>query len=312
MAEHADHSTPSSASSGSGALAALFEHLSIQYPTNKEPVVQSLSISVPAGARVVVAGESGGGKSLLIRSLLGMAPVASGRVLVGGVDVARASGRDLAAVRRRIGVLFQDPVGSLDPGWNALALVSEAVRLRTGCRTAKAELEASNLLAAVGIPAGRWRDKPRSFSGGECQRIGLARGVAGNPGMVLADEPTAMLDPENSRMVIELLDSLQAAMGFTLLMVTHRLEEAGSLNPLVLHLCRGRAVEFGPPPVRHPFAVYLQTAAGQAVPLAKYSSRGCPFHPSCPRAMPVCSVEFPREPIRFRDSVAWCHALAVT
>ncbi len=284
--------------------------LEVRYPGTKVPVLRGLDLDVPAGGTLAVVGESGSGKSVLVRALLGLAPVSRGAVEVGATNLTRAKGGALRAARRGIGTVFQSPVDSLDPRWPVRRTVAEALSLRRGGGLDPHLDAADALLEEMGIGADRRGALPGTLSGGECQRVAIARAVAGGPDLVLADEPTAMLDPEVAGRIVDLLAELQRSMGFTLVLITHHLRELPRLPGALLVLCAGHPAERCPaPPDRpvHPFSRYLWDAAVGPVEPVSLAAFGCPFHTGCPRVLPQCAQGYP-EPIDLGEgSRVWCN-----
>ena len=284
--------------------------LEVRYPGTRRPVLQGLDLKLPAGGTLAVVGESGSGKSVLVRALLGLAPVTSGAVFLEDLNITRARGARLRAVRRGIGTVFQSPVDSLDPRWSARRSVAEALALRdSGAISAQMDA-AGALLAEVDIPAARHDALPAALSGGECQRVAIARAVAGDPDLVLADEPTAMLDPETASRVLRLLAKLQRNRGFTLVFITHHIRELELLPGALLVLCAGRVAEATAAPIKapaHPFSRYLWAAAEGPVDPVELADAGCPFQPGCPRAEAACAAAYPAS-VEIEDGwTIWCH-----
>jgi len=283
--------------------------LEVRYPGTRVPVLRCLDLDLPAGGTLAVVGESGSGKSVLVRALLGLAPVSRGWVRMGEMDVARGGGARLAAIRRRVGTIFQSPVDSLDPRWTARRVVAESLSLRSGGALRTHLDAAGELLDAVGIRAARRDALPGNLSGGECQRVAIARAVAGGPDLVLADEPTAMLDPGVAERILELLARLKRELGFTLIVVTHHLRELRQLPGALLVLCAGRPVEraeTAPERPVHPFSRYLWDAAAGPVEPVNLAGSGCPFRTGCPRRNEACN-SYP-EPTEIADGwTVWCN-----
>ena len=156
--------------------------------------------------------------------------------------------------------------------------------------------DADALLEDVGIQGSRRGALPGALSGGECQRVAVARAVAGGPDLVLADEPTAMLDPRVATRILELMADLQRAMGFTLVLITHHLRELERLPGALLVLCAGYPAERAASPSKrpaHPFSRYLWDAAVGPVEPVSLADTGCPFRPGCPRALDRCAQAYP-------------------
>jgi len=283
--------------------------LEIRYPGAGAPVLRDLDLDLPPGGALALVGESGSGKSVLLRALLGLAPVTRGGVYLGETDLARVSGARLRAVRRRVGMVFQSPVDSLDPRWPVRRAVAESLALRRGGGL-RAHLDAAGeLLDAVEIPRARRDALPGDLSGGECQRVAVARATAGEPDLVFADEPTAMLDPGVAERILELIVGLHDEMGFTLVVVTHHLRELRQLPGALLVLCAGRPVEradAAPAQPVHPFSRYIWDAAARPVEPVELASSGCPFRPGCPRRTDTCAAS--PEPVDISDGWrVWCN-----
>ncbi len=190
------------------------------YDTPRGPlrVLDAVTLSLPAGGYGAVTGSSGAGKTTLLAVLGGLERPDSGQVVVGGQDVARLKGDDLAAYRRTtVGFVFQH-FGLLDT-LPAAENVELACTL-AGVSPSRRKARASELLDAVGLSA-RARHRPAALSGGERQRVAIARAMANSPALLLADEPTGNLDSESSERVVHLLESLRSEHGCTLVVVTH-------------------------------------------------------------------------------------------
>jgi putative ABC transport system ATP-binding protein len=193
-------------------------------PWGQLSVLAGVTLRLPAGGYAAVRGSSGAGKTTLLAVLGGLERPDGGRVQVGGKDVARLSGDDLAAYRRStVGFVFQH-FGLLDT-LTAAENVELACTL-AGISPAERRRRAANLLDAVGLSA-RARHRPPALSGGERQRVALARALANQPSLLLADEPTGNLDDESAGRVIELLETLRSDHGCTLVVVTHDAAIAG-------------------------------------------------------------------------------------
>jgi putative ABC transport system ATP-binding protein len=187
-------------------------------PWGELSVLDRLALDLPAGGYAAVSGSSGAGKTTLLAILGGLERAQSGRVRVGGRDVAALSGDDLAQYRRStVGFVFQH-FGLLDT-LTAAENVELACSL-AGVSPAERRARAKRLLEAVGLAA-RARHRPAALSGGERQRVAIARALANQPTLLLADEPTGNLDDDSAERVIELLESLRGEHGCTLVLVTH-------------------------------------------------------------------------------------------
>jgi oligopeptide/dipeptide ABC transporter ATP-binding protein len=280
--------------------------------------VNGLSFEVAAGEALGVVGESGCGKSATALALLRLVDVPPGEYAGGAI---RWKGRDLLplperAVRalrgREIGMVFQEPVGSLNPVVTVGAQVAETVREATGCGRKQAWARAVELMTRAGVPdaAQRARDHAHQLSGGLCQRVMIAAALAGEPDLLVADEPTTALDVTTQARILGLLDDLRREQGMALLLISHDLGVVAEVVDRVLVMYAGSAVEvaptaelFGSP--QHPYTrallacrPRLDGVRGQPLAqipgmVADLPPAGCPFRPRCPSAVDRCAVEEP-------------------
>jgi peptide/nickel transport system ATP-binding protein len=200
------------------------------------PVVHALrdvDLHVDRHERLGIVGESGSGKSTLARLLLGLERPTAGRVRVGGHDLARAGATERRAVRRAVQMVFQDPMGSLDPRLDVARIVAEPL-VGLGIEGDRAA-RVAEVLEAVGLDAGAARRYPHEFSGGQRQRIAIARALAPRPEILVADEPVSALDVSVRNQVLNLLLDLTSGLDLTLVFISHDLS-------VVRHVCERVAV----------------------------------------------------------------------
>ncbi|HEY4558250.1 MAG TPA: ABC transporter ATP-binding protein [Enteractinococcus sp.] len=199
--------------------------------------LKDINLEVAAGDRVGIVGESGSGKTTLLKILAGLDRPTAGEIEVCGVDVRRASHRGLKPLRQRLQIVFQDPMGSLDPRMNIQEIIEEPLlRTRRDTPNAKVRQElVQESLEAVELPPDVIPRYPHQFSGGQRQRISIARALITNPDVLIADEPVSALDVSVQAQVLKLLNALVEDRGMTLLMVSHDLS-------VVRHICRHVAV----------------------------------------------------------------------
>ncbi|MDY7093101.1 MAG: ABC transporter ATP-binding protein [Acidobacteriota bacterium] len=296
--------------------------LTVQFPSSQGPVtvVEDLSFDLEAGRFVGLVGESGSGKSLTALSIMGLVPdpgrIAAGEVLLEGEDLLRLPPRRLRRVRgARVGMVFQEPMTALNPVLTIGFQIEEAVRLHRRMSRSAAQREAERLLDLVAIPDARRRlkDYPHQLSGGQRQRAMIAMALAGQPDLLLADEPTTALDVTIQAQILELLQSLREELGLAVLLITHDLAVVAETCERVLVMYAGELVEEAPvdqlfqrpdhpytrglvaasPRLGQPAARgQLPTIPGQ-VPEAGHRPTGCPFHPRCPEVMEICRQEVP-------------------
>ncbi|MFI1578556.1 ABC transporter ATP-binding protein [Embleya sp. NPDC020630] len=306
------------------------DELTVRLPKGRaaRPILDGVSLRVDEGESVGLVGESGSGKSVACRSVLGLLPEhasVSGAVRVGGRDVLGLRRAELRSLRaREVAMVFQDPRASVNPMRRVGDFLTEGLRA-AGTAPAVAARRAVELLEAVGIrdPEGAMRRYPHHFSGGMLQRVVIAAALAGEPSLLLADEPTTALDVTTQAEVIGILTRLQAERGTGMLFVTHDLELAAAVCDRVYVMYAGRIVEtqtaaglFARP--RHPYTAGLLASTprlepdagppkpipGRPVSLAE-APTGCAFAARCARVGPECLVE-PPALVRADDAYAAC------
>ncbi|MCG7322425.1 MULTISPECIES: ATP-binding cassette domain-containing protein [Arsenicicoccus] len=213
------------------------------------PVVRALrgvSLEVAPGEKLGVVGESGSGKSTLLRIVAGLDRATSGTVAVDGRDVTRASDRELAWLRHRLQVVFQDPMSSLDPRHRVGTIVAEPLHALGLARTVDVDARVGELLSSVGLSPDAARRYPHQFSGGQRQRIAIARALAPSPGILLADEPVSALDVSVRAQVLGVIDDLVRELSLTLVFVSHDLSVVRHVCDRVAVMHEGQVVESGP------------------------------------------------------------------
>jgi peptide/nickel transport system ATP-binding protein len=279
-------------------------------------VLRGVDLRVPPGEILGLVGESGSGKSVLSLAMLGLLPARSrpesrGRLMVTGTDMLTGDAEARRANRlAHLGAVFQDPMTSLNP---TMRVGQQVVEVAGGAD------EAIRLLDLVGVPDARRRmnSYPHELSGGLRQRVMIAMAVAGNPKLVIADEPTTALDVTVQAQVLALLSTLRDELGCSVLMITHDLGVAAQVADRVAVMYAGRLTELGPTPAvlsepAHPYTVglmrsrlslrtekrgALMTLAG-APPDPAEMPTGCAYEPRCPQATDVCRVQLPElEPV---------------
>jgi peptide/nickel transport system ATP-binding protein len=207
--------------------------------------VQDVSISVTKGRTLGIVGESGSGKSTVARCIMRLIDPSSGAIMVGGRDIATLSQKELKPQRKKIQIVFQDPMRSLNPRIEIGHSIIEGP-LNFGMPRDKAIQRARELLTLVGLPASAVDRFPHQFSGGQRQRIAIARALAMDPDVLVADEAVSALDVSVQAQVLDLLAELQQRLGLGILFITHDLGVAAQICDDVLVMQHGRAVEYGP------------------------------------------------------------------
>jgi oligopeptide/dipeptide ABC transporter ATP-binding protein len=292
--------------------------------------VDGVSLAIGRGETLAVVGESGCGKSTLGRLLLRLIEPTDGRVLFDGQDLGTLSAAALRQMRRHAQMVFQDPYGSLSPRRTIAQIIAEPLEV-FGLARARRDVRdrVAALLGQVGLPAAAMDRHPRSFSGGQRQRIGIARAIAADPSFIVADEPVSALDVSVQAQIVNLLQDLQAAKGFSYLFVAHDLAVVRHIADRVVVMYLGRVVEIGPKQQiyaapMHPYTQALLSAVPQPdpdarrrrivlqgdVPSAARVPPGCGFHTRCPLAQEICRAERPVLRAVAPDRQAACHFAA--
>jgi peptide/nickel transport system ATP-binding protein len=303
------------------------ENLTVEVAGRRGPsrIVDGISFHVDPGETLGVVGESGCGKSLSMLSLVGLLPnrisVTRGTALLGGRDLLAMTPRELRAVRGgEIGFIFQDPMTSLNPVMRLGEQLAEPLIYHRGMGRAEAWARAGELLGLVGIPSPkqRLRSYPHELSGGQRQRIMIAIGLACDPSLLIADEPTTALDVTIQAQIVDLVKSLRSRIGMSVIWITHDLALVAGLVDRVIVLYAGTIVEealvdalYASP--QHPYTRGLLASIPRVdggdgrrlssipgtLPALNQRPPGCPFAPRCSLAMPVCRERVPRlEPVK--------------
>jgi peptide/nickel transport system ATP-binding protein len=288
--------------------------------------VEDVSFSLRPGTITALVGESGSGKSTVARLIARLYDPSSGAVLFGDDDVAHVRRRkDVLRYRSQVQLIFQDPFGSLNPVKTVRHHIARPLRIHGIVPPSQIEDRVHELLQTVGlVPAGEVADKyPHELSGGQRQRVAIARALAVEPQVVLADEPTSMLDVSIRIGILNLMLKLKDERGIAFLYVTHDLASARYVADDILVMYAGQIVERGPieqvlaDPL-HPYtrlllaAVHAESIAvrGSGASAAVDPVAGCRFVARCPLAIPVCSDVTPELVDARPEQAARCHVTA--
>lgn len=254
--------------------------LSVHFPgrTSRQPVWQVLrrvSLTIDRGTALGLVGESGSGKTTLGQAILRRVDPVSGSILFDGADITTSKGSDLRRLRSRMQMVFQNPVGSLNPRMTILENVAEPLLAHGRHKNARAaENDVAVLMDRVGLRPSMMSHYPHQFSGGQCQRVGIARALAINPDFIVADEPVSSLDVSIQAQIVNLLADLRRERGLTMLFIAHDLAVVRHIADRVATMYAGEIVEVADSrPLyerpRHPYTDELLAA----IPLPVYPRR---------------------------------------
>jgi oligopeptide/dipeptide ABC transporter ATP-binding protein len=292
--------------------------------------VDGVSFRIAPGETVGLVGESGSGKSTVARLVLRLLDPTSGSIRFAGQEIAGLGGRELAPMRRHMQIVFQDPVSSFDPRMTVCSVITEPLEAQRISSGRAARQRAGELLEMVGL-SGRDLDRyPHQFSGGQAQRIGIARALATDPRLLVCDEAVSALDVSVQAQVLNLLRRLQAELGLSYLFIAHDLNVVRYVSDRVCVMYLGRIVEQGPADQlladpRHPYTQSLAAAIATdprnpvrrrrgvvrgETPSPSAPPPGCHFHPRCPHAFDPCLGVEPATVTAGPDRTAACHLLA--
>ena len=226
-----------------------FEDVAIDYPKRGRipafRAAEHINLAIYPGEILGLVGESGSGKTTLGRAAVGLIPVAEGKLSVVGQDITNASNRDLRPLRRRTGIVFQDPGSSLNPRMPIGESIGEPLLLAGAAKGRELDHRVEQLLTQVELPMSYRNRYPHELSGGQRQRVGIARALALTPELLVADEPTSALDVSVQARFLDLLQELQVQLGFACLFVSHDLAVVDILAHRIAVMHRGRIVEQG-------------------------------------------------------------------
>ena len=273
--------------------------------------VNGVSLQIGEGETYGLVGESGSGKTTLARSIIGLVNPQQGSIRYDGTELVGMPAAELKKFRGNVGAMFQDPVGSLSPRMTIRSLLAEPFKIHN---LAKRDLgqEVDRLLDMVGLNRDFGNRYPHQLSGGQARRVGVARALALNPRLIVADEPTAGLDVSVQGEILNLLGRLQEELGISILVITHNLNVVRHITDRMGIMYFGRIVEQGPTSTMfhrpsHPYTLALLSANPEPDPDAQIDRLelqgevpslfdrpgGCEFHPRCPFSDAQCESTFP-------------------
>jgi peptide/nickel transport system ATP-binding protein len=295
-------------------------NLTVQFPTRRGllTALDDISFDIMPGEVLGMVGESGAGKSMTGSAVIGLIEppgrIAGGEIRLRGERIDDLAPERMRKVRgRRIGVIFQDPLTSLNPLYRISEQLIETIRTHLSVSEAEARKRAIGLLDDVGIPAASRRidDYPHQFSGGMRQRVVIALALAAEPELVIADEPTTALDVSVQSQIIDVMKQICAERGAAIMLITHDMGVIAEAADRVCVMYAGRIAEIGPvrdviKDAKHPYTEGLMgsipSLTGEldrlvqipgAMPRLSAIPRGCPFNPRCPQVFDRCYVKRP-------------------
>ena len=289
--------------------------LILQRKVGEIKAVDGVSFSIPRGQTLGLVGESGSGKTTVGRCIIQLNQATAGEVWLDGVDLCRANGRQLRAMRRRMQMVFQDPYSSLNPRMSIGTIIGEPMmvhKMVSGKRELREQVE--DLLRVVGLNPSMADRYPHEFSGGQRQRIGIARAIAVHPDFIVADEPVSALDVSIQAQLINLLEDIQEQFDLTFLFIAHDLSVVRHMSENVAVMYLGKIMELAErtelyeEPL-HPYTKALLSAVPVpnprveaqrerivlqgTIPSPMNAPSGCVFHTRCPIAIDDCKVVTP-------------------
>jgi len=300
----------------------------LQRPTQVVQAVDGVSFSLRRGKTLAIVGESGCGKSTLARLLARLIEPTSGSVLLNGENVSTASSKQLLKMRRDIQVVFQDPYACLNPRHSIGQSIGTPIRIQKTLSRSEEKHRVFELLELVGLSQEHYNRFPHEFSGGQRQRAGIARALALQPKVIIADEPVSALDVSIQAQILNLLEKLQADLGLSYVFIAHDLSVVRHIADEVAVMYLGKIVEIGTPEAvygapSHPYTKALMSAVPVPNPQAGAKRKriiltgdvpspvnppsGCRFRTRCPKVQDICSVDEPLLIDRGQGHLVACH-----
>ena len=307
------------------------ENLVVDFPVDRKrkvSAVANISFDIRRGETLGLVGESGCGKSTTGKAIMQLPRPTRGAVKLDGRDLVALSGEELRRTRPQLQMIFQDPISSLNPRRTVAQIVEEPLKIWGLGSNAERSTKVDEVLAAVGIdPQAARERKPHEFSGGQCQRISIARAVVTEPSIIICDEPVSALDVSVQAQILNLLEEMKQRYGLTLVFVAHDLAVVKNVSDRVAVMYLGKMCEIGPPDglyasPAHPYTKALLSAIplpdptagtdvgehlGGELPSPINPPSGCRFRTRCDRAQDLCSTVEPQMQQVEGDHFVACH-----
>ena len=283
-----------------------------------------VTFDVAQGETLGIVGESGCGKSTVARAIIRLVDIAAGEVLFEGRDLAALEGEELRRVRPDLQMIFQDPISSLNPRRRVRDVIAEGLAVWGDEVGSWSRDRVDELMDAVGVEAAYGDRRPHEFSGGQCQRIGIARALALDPKVLICDEPVSALDVSIQAQILNLIQDMKRRYGLTVLFISHDLSVVKNVSDRIVVMYLGKVCEIGATEdiysrPSHPYTRALLASIpepaptvdvsegdiGDELPSATAPPSGCRFQTRCPRATDICrDVEPVTEPVAAVDADA--------
>lgn len=295
---------------------------------SKVKAVDDVTFSVKKGETFSIVGESGCGKSTTGMSLIRLVTPTSGEILFNGENIFGKDKSKLKKLRRNIQIIFQDPFSSLNPKMTVKKIIAEPLEINRILTGQELENRVIELLEMVGLGAHHLNRYPHEFSGGQRQRLGIARALALNPEIIICDEPVSALDVSVQSQVLNLMQELQEKLNLTYIFISHDLSVVGHISDHVAVMYLGKIIETGTREEiysnpKHPYTKSLMSSIPLPDPKSKFTKErivlegdvpspenpptGCYFHPRCPHRTDICGEIYPEYTEVTSNHFAACH-----
>ena len=304
--------------------------LEVEFPVGRNEVVHAvsgISFDVAEGETLGIVGESGCGKSTVAKSIIRLNDIKSGSIDYQGNDLAHMEGEALRQIRPDLQMIFQDPISSLNPRRKIRDVISEGIAVWGNAKGSWSQERIEELMVAVGIDPKFGERRPHQFSGGQCQRIGIARALALDPKVLICDEPVSALDVSVQAQVLNILEDMKARYGLTLLFISHDLSVVKNVSDRIIVMYLGKVCEIGNADElyehpRHPYTRALLASIPEPAPTVDVSEgdiegelpspihppAGCRFNTRCQHATDICFTDEPvMQQVGDSDHYLACH-----